>query len=107
MLFGALYRILAVKYPAKMKLESTPIDNSEYSGDRTYEKADWRDCFWFSVLAITTVGYGALKPRFWMQHFRARPMDYRLGGWTRPLFAAEALIGLYLWSLVYRYFLIG
>ena len=57
------------------------------------------NCIYFSVLSLATFGYGALRPRQWLEFFRLTPVEYRPVGWTRIFVGLEAAIGIYLLAL--------
>lgn len=57
------------------------------------------NCMYFSLLSFATFGYGAIKPRQWLEFFRLTPVQYRPVGWSRIFVGFEAAIGIYLLAL--------
>ena len=57
------------------------------------------NCLYFSLLSFATFGYGALKPRQWLEFFRLTPVQYRPVRWSRIFVGFEAAIGIYLLAL--------
>ncbi len=57
------------------------------------------NCIYFSLLSFATFGYGAIKPRQWLEFFRLTPVQYRPVGWSRIFVGFEAAIGIYLLAL--------
>lgn len=57
------------------------------------------NCIYFSLLSFATFGYGALRPRQWLEFFRLTPVQYRAVGWSRIFVGIEAAIGIYLLAL--------
>ena len=57
------------------------------------------NCLYFSLLSFATFGYGALKPRQWLEFFRLTPVQYRPAGWSRIFVGLEAACGIYLLAL--------
>lgn len=58
------------------------------------------NCFYFSLLSFATFGYGAIRPRQWLEFFRLRPVEYKPVGWARVLVGIEAACGMYLFALL-------
>jgi len=57
------------------------------------------NCIYFSLLSFATFGYGALRPRQWLELFRLNPVEYKPVGWARIFVGFEAAIGIYLLAL--------
>jgi len=57
------------------------------------------NCIYFSLLSFATFGYGALRPRQWLEFFRLTPVEYRPAGWARIFVGFEAAVGIYLLAL--------
>jgi uncharacterized protein YjbI with pentapeptide repeats len=57
------------------------------------------NCIYFSLLSFATFGYGALRPRQWLEFFRLTPVQYKPVGWSRIFVGFEAAIGIYLLAL--------
>lgn len=57
------------------------------------------NCVYFSLLSFATFGYGAIKPRQWLEFFRLTPVQYKPVGWSRIFVGFEAAIGIYLLAL--------
>lgn len=57
------------------------------------------NCVYFSLLSLATFGYGAIKPRQWLEFFRLTPVQYKPVGWSRIFVGFEAAIGIYLLAL--------
>ena len=57
------------------------------------------NCLYFSLLSFATFGYGAIKPRQWLEFFRLTPVRFRPVGWSRIFVGLEAAIGIYLLAL--------
>lgn len=70
------------------------------------QRLDWRqgriviDCLYFSLLSLATFGYGAFRPRQWLEFFRLEPTELRAKGWARILVGCESAIGIYLFALL-------
>jgi len=58
------------------------------------------NCLYFSLLSLATFGYGAFKPRQWLEFFRLEQVDYIPIGWARILVGIEAAMGIYLFALL-------
>jgi len=58
------------------------------------------NCFYFSLLSFATFGYGAIRPRQWLEFFRLRPVEYKPVGWARIVVGLEAACGIYLFVLL-------
>lgn len=58
------------------------------------------NCLYFSILSFSTFGYGALKPRQWLEFFRLEPVEFKPKKWARIFVGLEAAIGIYLLALI-------
>lgn len=58
------------------------------------------DCLYFSALSFATFGYGAIRPRQWLEFFRLEPVEYRPVRWARVFVGLEAACGIYLLALL-------
>ena len=57
-------------------------------------------CFYFSLLSFATFGYGALKPKQWLQLFRLEPVEYKPIRWARIFVGIEAALGIWVFALL-------
>ena len=51
-------------------------------------------------MSFTTFGYGALRPRQWLEFFRFVPVEYKPVRWIRIFVGIEATIGIYILALL-------
>ena len=58
------------------------------------------DCLYFSILSFATFGYGAVKPRQWLELFRFEHVEFRPVRWSRVFVGIEAAIGIYVFALL-------
>lgn len=58
------------------------------------------DCFYFSLISFATFGYGALRPRQWLQFFRLESVEYVPIRWARILVGIEAALGIWIFALL-------
>jgi len=58
------------------------------------------DSLYFSMLSLCTFGYGAFRPRQWLEWFRLQPVEFKPVGWARILVGVEAVFGIYLFALL-------
>lgn len=57
------------------------------------------DCFYFSLLSFSTLGYGAIKPKQWLEFFRFEPVEFEAIGWARIFVGLEAAVGIFTLAL--------
>jgi len=62
-------------------------------------KCIW-ECFYFSLLAFTTFGYGAMRPKQWLQLFRLKLVEHEPFGCIRILVGIEAALGIWVLALL-------
>jgi hypothetical protein len=60
------------------------------------------DCLYFSLLSFATFGYGALKPRQWIQFFRLEPVEFKPVRWARIFVGVEAALGIWVFALLVK-----
>lgn len=58
------------------------------------------DCFYFSLLSFATFGYGAIKPKQWLQFFLLEPKEYKPVRWARIFVGIEAALGIWIFALL-------
>ncbi len=59
-----------------------------------------RTCLYFSLLSFATFGYGAVKPKQWIQFFQPTPREYKPVKWARVLVGIEAALGIWVFALL-------
>jgi uncharacterized protein YjbI with pentapeptide repeats len=59
-----------------------------------------RRCMYFSLLSFATFGYGAIKPKQWLQLFQVKPKDYEPVRWARVFVGIEAALGIWVFALL-------
>lgn len=59
-----------------------------------------RKCFYFSLLSFATFGYGAIKPKQWLQLFLLEPVEYKPVRWARIFVGIEAALGIWIFALL-------
>ncbi|HWR83729.1 MAG TPA: pentapeptide repeat-containing protein [Candidatus Deferrimicrobium sp.] len=72
-------------------------------GSTRKERLMWRhphECLYASVVAFATVGYGALRPKQWLQFFRMKPVEHEVVGWVRIAVGLEAALGIWVFALL-------
>ncbi len=57
-------------------------------------------CLYFSILSLSTFGYGAITPKPWLEFFMLEPEVYNPHRWVRVLVGIEAVIGIYIFALL-------
>jgi len=63
----------------------------------------WRqphECLYFSLLAFATFGYGAIRPKQWLQLFRLKLVEHEPVGWIRIFVGLEAALGIWVLALL-------
>lgn len=58
------------------------------------------ECLYFSVLSFATLGYGAIRPKQWLQLFLLKPVEYKPVGLARIFVGIEAALGIWIFSLL-------
>lgn len=58
------------------------------------------ECLYFSLLSFATFGYGALRPRQWLQFFLLEPVEYKPVRWARIFVGIEAALGIWIFALL-------
>ena len=58
------------------------------------------ECFYFSLLAFATFGYGAMRPKQWLQLFRLKLVEHEPVGWIRIFVGIEAALGIWVLALL-------
>jgi hypothetical protein len=76
---------------------------TENAENRIWTKRKWwaiLDCLYFSILALCTFGYGALKLKDLIAFFKLKPLDLTPVRWARFLVGLEAALGIWLFALL-------
>jgi len=58
------------------------------------------DCLYLSLLSFSTIGYGVLQPKQWLEFFRLEPATLEAKRWARIFVGIESLLGIYLLALL-------
>ncbi|MCP4582741.1 MAG: hypothetical protein GY839_14115 [candidate division Zixibacteria bacterium] len=101
-LFYAIQTILAKSF----RWSSSGLTATQYGGVIREELLPWNhgklllDCLYFSILSFATFGYGAVKPRQWLELFRFEHVEFRPVRWSRVFVGIEAAIGIYIFALL-------
>jgi hypothetical protein len=66
---------------------------------RPFLKCLW-ECLYFSFLGFATFGYGAIRPKQWLQLFRLQPIEHEPVGWIRIFVGLEAALGIWVLALL-------
>ncbi len=72
-------------------------------GETRKKRLTWKhphECLYASLLAFATVGYGALRPKQWLQLFRMKPVEHEPAGWIRIFVGLEAALGIWVLALL-------
>jgi uncharacterized protein YjbI with pentapeptide repeats len=96
-LFTVLFYVLALLPSVRSGIYITK------QGETRKRCLTWRhphEYLYASLLAFATVGYGALRPKQWLQFFRMRPVDHEVIGWIRILVGIEAALGIWVLALL-------
>lgn len=59
-----------------------------------------RKCVYFSLLSFATFGYGAIRPKQWLQLFLLEPVEYKPVRWARIFVGIEAALGIWIFALL-------
>lgn len=101
-MFYALQTITAKNF----KWSSSGLSATQYSGVIREDLLPWNrgklllDCLYFSILSFATFGYGAVKPRQWLELFRFKHVEFRPVRWSRIFVGIEAAVGIYVFALL-------
>lgn len=101
-MFYALQTITAKSF----KWSSSGLTATQYGGVIREDLLPWNkgklllDCLYFSILSFATFGYGAVKPRQWLEFFRFEHVEFRPVRWSRVFVGIEAAIGIYVFALL-------
>ena len=100
--FAAVFTLLTLPRSTRSGIYLVePHTDTEKESLLTFRKGRlFLDCFYFSLLSFATFGYGALRPRQWLEFFRLEPVEYKPVGWARILVGIEAALGIYLLALL-------
>jgi len=101
-LFTLLFAFLTIPRKTKSGIYLLqPVRRSEREALLAFRKGVlFLHCFYFSVLSFATFGYGALKPKQWLQLFRLEPVEYKPVRWARIFVGIEAALGIYIFALL-------
>ena len=72
-------------------------------GSARKRRLTWRqphECLYFSLLAFATFGYGAIRPKQWLQLFRLKLVEHEPVGWIRIFVGVEAALGIWVLALL-------
>jgi len=72
-------------------------------GSARKRRLTWRqphECLYFSLLAFATFGYGAMRPKQWLQLFRLKLVEHEPVGWIRIFVGIEAALGIWVLALL-------
>ena len=101
-IFYALQTLLAKAF----SWSSSGLTATQYGGVIREELLPWNngklllDCLYFSILSFATFGYGAVKPRQWLELFRFEHVEFKPVRWSRVFVGIEAAIGIYVFALL-------
>ncbi len=104
-LFGIFYALQTIT-AKNFKWSSSGLTATQYSGVIREDLLPWNkgklllDCLYFSILSFATFGYGAVKPRQWLELFRFEHVEFRPVRWSRVFVGIEAAIGIYVFALL-------
>jgi hypothetical protein len=100
-LFGLIFTVIT-----QFKWKNSGINIVEKKNDGTEElktlerKRLIRKCLYFSLLSFATFGYGAIKPKQWLQLFLLEPKEYKPVRWARIFVGIEAALGIWIFALL-------
>ena len=100
-LFGFIFFLMT---RPKQKESGISLVETSSEGKETLTRLErkrlLRKCFYFSLLSFATFGYGAIKPKQWVQLFLLEPVEYKPVRWARIFVGIEAALGIWIFALL-------